>query len=118
MFTTLTTPDAVFRHKVECEKYQKGLEEEAERLRDGFRHDVIYSVFYSSKRNSCLVAKDIVNTHPNPKEPIDYQTDVYAETLEIDDLLDQRQLFYQELSGDHPDSETNRILDAQIDALK
>jgi len=47
--------DTTFHHKVECEKYRKGLEEEAKQFGDTYNQDIIYSVFYSTKRNSCLV---------------------------------------------------------------
>jgi hypothetical protein len=109
------TTDAIFRHRVECEKYQKGFEDEAKALQDSFRHDIIYSVFYSAKRDSCLVAKYIVFTNSGlTKDP----TDIYAETAEIDDVLDHRKVWAQDYSGGEEDSKMEQTLDGQIDALK
>jgi hypothetical protein len=99
--------DSGLRHKLECQKLRKGVEDNV--VQDSFEIESIYSVFYSSKANSCMLAKYTLFPHKDKKD---------SESLEIDDLLDQRQVWSQYLAESETYPEVEGMLDKQIDQLK
>jgi len=97
-----------FQHKLACQRLRADLEKNAEQ--GDHEIDGIYSVFYSSKMNSCLVAKEIVWDATRPYS---------ASTIEIQDVLDQR-LVWAQYSKKQPINMTDleKTLDEHIDSLK
>jgi hypothetical protein len=97
-----------FQRKLSCQRLRADIEKNAEQ--GDHEIDGIYSVFYSSKMNSCLVAKVIV---------WDAEWPYASATAEIDDVLDQRTV-WAHWSKDKPINMTDlhKILDTHIDNLK
>jgi hypothetical protein len=99
--------ESELRHKLECEKLRKDVVDNLDQ--NQFEIQNLYSVFYSSKMNSCLAAKYTLYPRKNAAS---------SETLEIDDLLDQRQVWSQYLEESKQYPVVEDMLDKQIDSLK
>ena len=99
-------PASIFLRPPACGNLLKGLEAEAERNRDGFRVDTIYTVFYSSKQKSCMVAKVIM------------QDDISVDTAEIDNLRSHFTVWSKHYAEANRGPQENRDLDEQIAALQ
>jgi hypothetical protein len=97
-----------FQHKLACQRLRAEVEKNAEQ--GDHEIDGIYSVFYSSKMNSCLAAKVIVWDATRPYS---------ASTIEIQDVLDQR-IVWAQYSKKQPINMTDldKNLDEQINHLK
>jgi hypothetical protein len=96
-----------FMHKLECSKLRKNAEDTA--IQTSSELDAIYSVFYSAKMNSCLVAE--YKLFPSKTGP-------ESESLLIEDLFDQREVWSQYLPESKKYPEVEDMLDKQIEQLK
>jgi hypothetical protein len=97
-----------FRNKLACAQLRPEIEKNAEQ--SDHEIDGIYSIFYSPKLNTCVVAKVIVWDATQP---------YVSSTVEITDALDQR-IIWAQYSKKQPINMTDldKILDQHIDELK
>ncbi len=93
-----------FQRKLQCKAFEKGLVTEAQQ--DPIRTTIIDSVFYSSRENSCLVAKRVMYLKNN------------REQLEIDDVLSNRELWLQDYDHMQDALSAMMALHKQIEAMK
>jgi hypothetical protein len=75
----------IFKKKIECKKYEESARKSLSA--DRYQMDFLQSVFYSSKKNSCLAAIRSMYLHDN------------GEILYIEDVLTHEQIWYKDF---HP----------------
>jgi hypothetical protein len=97
-----------FQNKLACAQLRPAIEKNASQ--GDHEIDGIYSVFYSPKLNTCVVAKEIVWDATRP---------YVSSTIEITDALDQR-IIWAQYSKKQPINMTDldKTLDQHIDELK
>jgi hypothetical protein len=101
--------EEIFRHKVECQRFEKQVEDEAAANSPGIV--IVDSVFYSSKLNSCLVAKHLIG-YPRYAGVRD------SEDIEIDDLLGGKQIAYEHLDHAQDAVTISAKIDKMVSELK
>jgi hypothetical protein len=99
-----------FTQKLECKKFEKNILDDDEQ--DKTALITIVSIFYSSRMNSCLVAKRSIYL------PTTQKVLGVAELLEIDDVLEDRMLWSQSfVEAEKADAADSRI-QAEIEAYR
>ena len=97
------------QQKIACKQFEAKAEEDAQKDPTGL--EIIDSVFYSPKANSCLVAKHLLwyPKYAGGRDP---------EDLEIDDILGGKQIFYQHFDHAQDAATISVLMDKQIAELK
>ena len=94
----------IFKKKIECKKYEAEVIKNLEQNK--YKMDFLQSVFYSSKRNSCLMA--VRSLYPKDN----------GEILYIEDILTHEQLWFQNYRPIQQAGEAAVRLNEQIKLLE